>query len=94
MKALAIAAQWFQPEKTVDYGAVRAWLDAAAERAVGHLAEKKVFGPGRLAERRWATRIEACQGRALFSAVVCFLYSEHKFVHRLRDSPLEEGHAT
>ena len=66
MKALAIAAQWFQPEKTVDYGAVRAWLDAAAERAVGHLAEKKVFGPGRLAERRWATRIEACQGRALF----------------------------
>ena len=63
IKALAIAAQWFQPEKTVDYGAIRAWLDSAAERTVVHLAEKKVFGPGRLKERTWNTRIEACQAR-------------------------------
>lgn len=61
IKALAIAAQWFQPEKTVNYGAIKAWLDAAAERALKHLAEKKVFGPGRLSEKRWTTRIEACQ---------------------------------
>ena len=42
---------------------IKAWLDAAAERALKHLAEKKVFGPGRLSEKRWTTRIEACQGR-------------------------------
>ena len=61
MRALAIAAQWFQPEKTVDYEAIERWLDAAAKRTLRRLADKKVFGPGRLAEKRWASRIEACQ---------------------------------
>ena len=44
-------------------GPDKAWLDSAAERTVAHLAEKKVFGPGRLKERTWNTRIEACQAR-------------------------------
>ena len=44
-------------------GPEKAWLDSAAERTVAHLAEKKVFGPGRLKERTWNTRIEACQAR-------------------------------
>ena len=73
IRALAIAAQWFQPEKTVDYEAIKRWLDAAAKRTLRRLAENKVFGAGRLAEKRWATRIEACQ---VMDAVSHVMFSE------------------